>query len=153
MEDKMRGIARRLRVEGRLHMLESVHPHEVVPYISTADFGVYAMQNICLNHEYARPTKLFEMTMAGLPIAIANLTEMRRLIEHTETGIVMDETEPKDIARAMREVYARREELKPTPTRLAEIFAEFGWPSQAKKLRDLYGSLARDETRRRRAAV
>ncbi len=152
-ENKMRELARRLSVEGRLHMLEPVRPHEVVPYISTADFGVYAMQNICLNHEYARPTKLFEMTMAGLPVAIASLTEMRRFIERTGTGIVMDETEPKDIARAMREVYARREELKPTPTRLAEIFAEFGWPSQARKLRDLYSSLARDETRRRCAAV
>ena len=141
-EEPIRALAREFGLDDRIHILDPVPYQEVVPYISRADIGVYALQNVCLNHDYAMPNKIFEMTLAGLPVAVSNLTDMGRFIRYTGTGLTMDETDPRDIARVMKDVYERRDELRPSPSRLLELTTEFSWRAQGEKLANLYSEFA-----------
>ena len=141
-EETIRALAREFGHDDRIHILDPVPYQEVVPYISSADIGVYALQNVCLNHDYAMPNKIFEMTLAGLPVAVSNLTDMGRFIRYTGTGLTMDETDPRDIVRVMKDVYERRDELRPSPSRLLELTTEFSWRAQGKNLANLYNELA-----------
>ena len=47
------------------------------------------IQNTCLNHYYCLPNKLFEYAMAGLPVIVSNMKEMRELVEKYDMGIVV----------------------------------------------------------------
>jgi glycosyltransferase involved in cell wall biosynthesis len=142
--DDLETLARRLNVRARFHLVDSVPPDDVVPFLATADIGVIPIQDVCLSYRYCLPNKLFELTFAAIPACVSNLPEMRAVVEYCNTGIVMNERDPKDIARAMRDAYARRDELIATGDRLERLKERYSWDAQARKLRALYDELEAD---------
>lgn len=140
-EEAAAAIAVELGVRDRLHFLDSVAPDEVVGYIRTAGVGVLPIQNICLSYYYCMPNKLLESVFAGVPVAVANLLEMRRFVDAHGCGVVMDETDPEDVARAISAVMAERERYILSPSAREQLATGFGWPSQADRLGSVYDEL------------
>lgn len=68
-----------------------VSPNEIVKIASSADVGLILTEDRCLNHNYCLPNKLFECTMAGLPVIITDMEEKRRFVEDYDIGIVLKE--------------------------------------------------------------
>jgi glycosyltransferase involved in cell wall biosynthesis len=126
-------------------MVDAVPSDQVVDFVSGADCSVVAIQNVCLSYYFCLPNKLFESVLAGLPIAAANLLELRRFVEDIGVGVVMDETDPKDIARAIGELLANREKYRPTAEKVRDISRRYGWPVQERRLLELYRRIAADE--------
>lgn len=143
VEQSVRDLAQTLNVQGRLHILDPVPPDSIVPYIRTADLSVIPTQDASLSYRYSMPNKLFESVFAGLPVVVSDLPDMRRFVERTGTGIVMNQADPKDIARALREAYARRADFALSPERMCKIVGDYGWDTQGQKLIALYDSLPR----------
>lgn len=140
-------IAARAGTADRLHVLPPVPPHVLLPYIASADVSVAPIQNVCLSYYYCLPNKLIESTIAGLPIVVSDFPEMRRYVELGRCGVTMDPEDPADIARAVREAYDRRAELRLDPARRALIEAQYGWETQRQKLVELYRRLHADVDR------
>lgn len=136
-------IAGELGVLDRLHFIDALRPEEVVGFIRTADVSVLPMQNACLSYYYCMPNKLLESVFAGVPVAVGNLLEMRRFVEAHGCGLVMDETNPKEIARAISVVAADREAYTLCREDREQLAASFGWPSQAARLTALYEGLGK----------
>ncbi|MCB0760888.1 MAG: glycosyltransferase family 4 protein [Flavobacteriales bacterium] len=71
--------------------------HEAVPYevilehTASADFGLLTTENICLNHYYCMPNKLFEYIQAGLPVITTPLYDCKNMVDGLEIGFVLDE--------------------------------------------------------------
>jgi glycosyltransferase involved in cell wall biosynthesis len=114
---------------------------EVVPYISTANCSVMAIQNICLSYYYCFPNKLLESVYAGLPVVAANLFELARFVTANEVGVIVDETSAAAVAEGIRTVLSSNE-YRPTAARLQSIESGFGWPAQASRLVKIYERLA-----------
>lgn len=134
----VRGAMRRLGVADRVHFMDPVPPHAVAAYVATADVSVVPIQNICLSYYYCLPNKLIESTLAGVPVVVSNLPELRRFVEFGNSGVVMDQTDPRDIARALRAAYADRDRIRPSADRLARILEVYGWDRQREVLCDIY---------------
>ena len=122
----------------RIHLLPPVPPEQVVAATRMADVGVCPIQDASLSYRYAMPNKLFEMAFTGMPICVSNLPEMARFVLENEVGVVMDQTDPIDIARALRETYERREQLRKTDGQLQSLLNKYAWPVQAEKLLQAY---------------
>jgi len=131
-------IVEDLKVSDRISFLPPVSIRHVVPYISTADLGVYFLQNTCLNHYYAMPNKIFEMVLAGLPVVGPDLFDIKQFLDKTKTGIIVDQTKPELIAEAISEAFAKKDILKPSPEALGRLIEQYGWGAQAKKILQLY---------------
>lgn len=67
----------------------AVAPEIVLEYTSSADIGISFIENTCLNEYFCLPNKLFEYAMAGLPVIVSNLKEMRDVVERYNMGIVI----------------------------------------------------------------
>ncbi len=141
-------LARSAGCADRLHLLPPVPHEDVTRFIASADFGIVPQNAQCLNHEYSMPHKLFEMVFAGLPIAVSNLREMSAFVRRTECGIVMERGDVDDIAATMRRLINERGSLKLSPHRLSKLIRDYGWPSQARKLLDVYEQLGASAARR-----
>lgn len=63
----------------------------VLEYTASADIGIHMIENTCLNHYFCLPNKLLEYSMAGLPVIVSNMKEMRDLVESYNMGIIVDE--------------------------------------------------------------
>jgi glycosyltransferase involved in cell wall biosynthesis len=140
-ERSIKLIAHELAVHERVHFVDPVASAEVPGFIRDADCSVIAVQNVCLSYYFALPNKLFESAMGGVPVAGAKLVEIRRFIEENGVGIIMDETDPRDIARAIQELLSNHAKYRPTPEKLKRIADRYGWPVQEQRLVDLYARL------------
>ena len=69
----------------------AVNPKIVLEYTSSADIGIHMIQNTCLNHYFCLPNKFLEYSMAGLPVIVSNMKEMRELVEIYNMGIIVEE--------------------------------------------------------------
>lgn len=125
----------------RLHVLPPVLPSSVVPYVRTADVSLVLIQNVCLSYYYCLPNKLVESTIAGLPVVASDFPELRKFVQTTGTGVVTNERDSDAIARAIREAYERRHDLRPDEARRKIIDRHYGWETQRRKLVGLYDRL------------
>ncbi len=136
------GLALRRGVGDRLHWLGSI-PYEQVPdALSTATFSVIPIQNVHRSYDLALPNKLFDSIMAGIPVGVARLQEMERIVTQHEIGVVFDERSPDAIAAALLEL----EELARDPggelaARFARLQREISWERQEERLLAVYGNL------------
>ena len=134
-------IATKFGVDKRLHVLDPVPPGLIIPFISSADVSVLAIQNVCLSYYYCLPNKLLESAVAQLPMVVSNFPELRRFIEISGSGLVMDEKDPRDIARAIQEVYDNRHHFRLDAERLRRVEDIYGWSAQKFALREMYSRI------------
>lgn len=127
-------------VAARVHLLPPVSSQQVVSAIRDADVGVCPIQDASLSYRYAMPNKLFEMAFAGIPLVVSELPEMANFVRSNDVGTTMDQTDPADIARAIRETYEQRKSLRKNKTQMMELLKKYAWPTQAEKLIQTYKS-------------
>jgi glycosyltransferase involved in cell wall biosynthesis len=125
-------------LSGRLHIVPPVPHDAVVPFIASADVGICAVRPICLNYEFCLPNKLFEMTLAGLPLVVSKTRDVARFVTETGNGIVTDTGDPAALAAAITRAIAQRDTLKPDARTLAMLRQRYAWQAQATKLVNLY---------------
>lgn len=134
-------------VEKRVHLLPPVDARDVPAVISSAHVSICPFQDVSLNHRLAMPNKLFEAAFARIPIVVSNLPEMRRFVEELGIGLAMDQTDPKEIAKALQEVFDNRDAYLLTSEAERKLSDVYSWQTQAQKLLLLYAEvLARPET-------
>jgi glycosyltransferase involved in cell wall biosynthesis len=122
-----------------IYFHKAVLPEILLDYTSSADFGILFYENNCLNHEYCSPNKMFEYLMAGIPVIVSNLYEMKRLVESNEIGTVAKENTPDGLKAAIEEaVKLDKEKLKNNIKKLKTIY---NWEEQEKVLLDIYKEL------------
>ena len=114
----------------------AVPPDELLDFTSSADFGILFYENNCLNHYYCSPNKMFEYLMAGIPVLVSNLYEMKNLVEQYQIGIVATSNSVKGFTKSIEE------SLNQDYLRIVENVEKsrklFCWEEQEKVLLDVY---------------
>ena len=114
----------------------AVKPEIVLDYTSSADLGIHMIENTCLNHYYCMPNKLFEYSMAGLPVIVSNMKEMRELVEKYDMGIVVIDDKIESMNNAIDKILQSDiKQMKQNARRCAE---ENSWEVQEIKMINEY---------------
>lgn len=100
--------AERLGVGDRVHFLNYVPSDEVVPFLSTADLGVFPGLPF-LNHTISLITKFLEYSQARLPIVVSNLKTMAETVRETGQGEVFEPEDKASYVAAISRVLADRD--------------------------------------------
>jgi glycosyltransferase involved in cell wall biosynthesis len=86
----------------RVFCLPAVFSADVVREARAADLGIYTvLATAGLSFRLALPNKVFEYLAAGLPILVADLPEVRKLVDTYQVGLCFDPEDPRSIARAI----------------------------------------------------
>jgi glycosyltransferase involved in cell wall biosynthesis len=101
---EIEGLAASSRYRDRVRMLEPVSPDELLEWTASADVMLMAIQPTSVNHRYTTPQKLWEAIAAGTPVVATDLPGMAGIVRETGCGLLVDATDPTDIARAIREI-------------------------------------------------
>lgn len=124
-----------LGVADRVHVLDPVAPQAVVPFLATADVGLIPLRHFG-SHEFALANKLFEYLHAGLPMVVSDCRAQAAFVREHGLGAVHPADDPKALAAAVRDVLARKEQLRrvvaASPAR-----ESMTWPQQALRLQEL----------------
>lgn len=114
----------------------AVDPEIVLDYTSSADFGIHMIQNTCLNHYYCLPNKLFEYAMAGLPVIVSNMKEMRELVEKYDMGIVVTDDKIESMNNAIDKIL--QSDIKQMKQNARKCAEENSWEKQEVKMINEY---------------
>ena len=139
------GMDLQKRIENVSSKGTNIYFHPAVPYsellnyTSSADIGLCLTEDTCLSHRYSLPNKLFEYAMAGIPMIVSDLPEMRKLVETFDCGEICEILAGKGLLVSIRAILSRDLELlSENALRLARSYS---WEKQELKLIELYQSL------------
>jgi glycogen(starch) synthase len=138
LEEKVK----RMHLEDRVRFMGWIPKEKLLTYAASADVGVVATQSYCLSYRYTLENKIFEYLMAGLPIAVSDQPQRRRIVERYGVGEVFDEKDPRSIARAIDRILSDEERHREMRHRARLAAREgFNWEIQGKKLLGGYQKL------------
>jgi len=134
-------LVKQLGIADRFHMVGPMEQKFLLDYIRTANFSVMPTQNIGLSYIYALPNKFFESMMANIPILIGrDIIEMAELVKERSLGALVEQENPEDIAKVIRDVIKRSDKIS-SKIASQKLNDEFGWLAQVTRLNKLYANL------------
>lgn len=138
--------------DSRVAELELGHRVDVEPWLPfedaferllDADIGLILFQPNIQNHVFASPHKLYDYMLAGLPvIGPAFAVEVARVVQQFDCGILVDSSNPAEIASALNRL-ASDGDLR---RRMGErgrraVLNDLNWEREAVRLLELYRRL------------
>jgi glycosyltransferase involved in cell wall biosynthesis len=128
---------------GRVRIVPAVPPTELLAWIASADVVAMPIQPTTLNHRLTTPNKLFEALAAGVPVVASDLPGMAPIVRETRCGLLVDPTDAKALAVALRDVLATPPaEMAEWRARCSEAAREtYNWERQMDGLLAEYGRL------------
>jgi len=121
--------------KNNIYFKNAVNIDLYMKYICSADYGIHILDNSCLNHEYALPNKIFEYTMASLPIIVSDLKEMRQFVIKQKIGVVLKKETIKSLIDSINNLIKMP---KPNFQKVNKIYC---WEKQEEVLVNLYKQL------------
>jgi glycosyltransferase involved in cell wall biosynthesis len=119
---------------------EAVSQETLLNYTVSADYGIIFYENSCLNHWYCLPNKLFEYIMAGIPVLVSNLFEMKNFVQKYEVGVVAETNTTHDFLAAIEKI--KDMDRNVLLDNINKSRKTFTWENQETILLDLYKSFS-----------
>lgn len=135
--EKLMEASSKVHINTKIIFTGSISMQQLPEVTASASVGVVLTQNTCLNHFYSLPNKLFEYIQAGLPVIGSNIPEIRGIIQEYEIGVVVDPTDPKNIAWGIQQILESKR-YKMACKNTARVAKIFNWEAESQKLIDLY---------------
>jgi glycosyltransferase involved in cell wall biosynthesis len=129
--------------EKNIHVLPPVPYDDLLAYTSSADAGFVLTNPACRSYALSLGNKIFEYMAAGLPIIASRIDSHIQIAEETGALVLVDGTDPVDIARGIQELISAPARMRAMGER-ARFWAEKKYNAEAEmaKLLDAYGRLA-----------
>ena len=126
---------------GRVLFHEAVPVEELPQWTACAYVGLQILQNTCFNHYSSLSNKLLEYMMAGVPAIASDLPEMRRVIEDTGAGLLIDASDPRQIAAAVNRVLADERLRGEMSGKAKAARRRYSWEEEQHILLEMYAAL------------
>lgn len=79
--DELKKLVIDSKLENKVYILGKIDQSELLKYTKSADIGIHAISNTCLNHEYCLPNKVFEYIHSYVVLVVTNLLELSKFVE------------------------------------------------------------------------
>ena len=129
--------------------LPNVRWHGRIPYeynlclASRADALIALYDPAIPNHRFASPNKVYEAMMLGKPVVVARGTNVDRIIEQQQCGLVVEYGDLQELERALTLLATNptlRQQLGENARQAYDL--HFGWPIMRNRLQNLYKDIA-----------
>jgi len=126
-----------------IHIHSAVEPNKVLEFTVSADYGISLIEPISLSYKYCLPNKVFEYTMAGLPMIVSALPEMKKYVESNDIGIAVDFNDTIEHLAKKLEKFSKID-YKIYKTNLNNSAKKYNWEKQEKIFLKIYDELTYD---------
>lgn len=137
--EEIEELKEKIKDSGNIFWHDKVSKDIYMNYVASADWGIYLMENICKNHDYALPNKLFDYIMANLPVVVSDLKEMKKFVDENKIGYAIDSKDTDAVIELLKGVI--KETKKEFEKPLGIVAKKYSWEEQEKVLLKIYNSL------------
>lgn len=129
------------KLDDRVYFHPSVPAGKLLNWTADATIGIHPMEDICLNHRYALPNKLFQYIQAGLPVIVTDLPEMKRVVEEYRIGEVFPSGDYNKLAEKIDKLLSDINLLKEYHLAALNAAKELNWEKEKKRLENIFRTL------------
>lgn len=146
-EKEFRSRVRDLGLEGRVSLIEWLPFDQAFEHLLNSDVGLVAFQPHIQNNAFAMPHKLFDYMAAGLSVILPRqAVEVAPIVEDVGCGLLVDTSDPDDLARAIAHLNRFPEEARRMGERGREAVRQtYNWEAEAKRLISMYEHLCMED--------
>ena len=130
-----------LGLEDRVHFIDTVSLDDLPHYTASADIGVQAIENTCLNHYSTDSNKLFEYMIASLPIVATKMPEIRKIVHQFDFGIIVPPADTNALAQAIQQLVNDPKLRQRYSNNAIKGGLVLNWEEQERKLISLYENI------------
>ncbi len=138
IDSDLRKRASSLVEGGKITFLGRLAPDELHSKTLEAKVGLSLEEDLGLNYHYALPNKLFDYIQARVPVIVADLPEMRNIVQTYKVGQVLTDRTPQSLANLIHNVMA---ESSVYYNNLDTASMQLCWENESKNLLDIYQCL------------
>ncbi len=144
--DAVEGLKERVTnssLASRVFFIPAMPYERLMKLTSLCDCGLSVDKDSNLNYRYSLPNKLFDYIMAGIPVVVSDLPELRKIVEKYGVGLIIEDFSPKGIAEKINLILSDRD-TEGRRDCLRKAAEELNWDNEKKILISLYNSITRD---------
>jgi glycosyltransferase involved in cell wall biosynthesis len=128
----------KLQLTERIKFFPKVSWYTLMRYTRSADAGLSLDKNSNLNYRYSLPNKLFDYISAGIPVISTDLPEIAKILIEFKCGILIPESNPEEIRKAIIELRDNKELLLRLKRNAVFASESLNWENESKKVEELY---------------
>ena len=132
--DILKKMADDLNLNHKITFIPKVPFEELQYYTAKASLGVSLEKDTNINYRFMLPNKLFEYIQAGVPVLVAPMVEMKKVVETYGVGETIKSHDPKEIARRITEMIGNPEKLRKYRQNCKKAAIELNWEKEKKEL-------------------
>jgi glycosyltransferase involved in cell wall biosynthesis len=132
---------RRKQLQDRVHIVGPVKPHELVPFIKSADASLLLYYSRSANYKNCLPNGFFQAIAAGVPILYPRLPEIQAIAKKYEIGVPIDPLVPKSIGSAVIELTQDPERMARYRKNLIAAAGDLAWEEEELILKKLISGI------------
>jgi glycosyltransferase involved in cell wall biosynthesis len=136
MEEQIKKFASKYE---NIFFMPSVAPDVVVNYTASADVGLTFIENNSLSYYYSLPNKFFEYIHADLAIVSWPLSEIKKIVEENNIGIITQDFTSEAIQTILEKL--NKEEINIYKSNMNNLKYKFNWQQQELVLVSVYKDL------------
>lgn len=122
----------------RVWFLPKMPFEKLMQYTAAATFGVSLDKPDSINYLFSLPNKLFDYIMAGIPVLVSDLPEVRQVVEKYKVGKIAHNHDPVHIARCIAEMLSNHDQLKQWKSNCFKASKELNWEAEEHIIRQIY---------------
>jgi len=130
---ELKGLASKLKLEEKVIFHTRIPYKEVPRFINKADAGILPFQD-WPGWNTSSPIKLFEYLACGKPVIVTSIPAHINVLQGKDFVFWAKKSSPDELARAIKEAYAKRKQLKRKVQEAREfVIKNYTWEKQTKK--------------------
>ena len=112
--------------------------HELMNFTALSDIGLSLDKDTNINYRFSLPNKIFDYIHANTPLIVTDLTEVKRIVLESNTGIVLDELTPQKLADAINEMLNNTVLYDNFVANTKVASKTLSWDNESKVLKEMY---------------
>lgn len=138
VEDKLKDLTNELKLNDKVKFTGRIALEDLMQITSTADLGISLEDKAGDNYNFGLPNKLFDYINAEIPVLVASLDEMVKVINKYKVGEIAINDKPEDIAKQMNDILKSKDKLIEYSDNCKKAKEILCWENQENILLDLY---------------
>ncbi len=138
LSQQLRQHCKNLNLNNQVIFKGYLRPEELKDITPQATIGLNLLENKGLNYYYSLANKAFDYIQSGVPAINMNFPEYQKLNSAFETSILLDDLDPKEIAKAIKALLNNNEFYQKLQNNCKKAAKVYVWEKEQLKLIQFY---------------